>query len=78
MEHGAAHLYSVRLLLPRFVLSAVVINCAPLFPVRRQVTTGLHDQGFREHPDWGTWWHNYALDQTGVWQIITTGALVAG
>jgi len=63
---GVRTQYSARILLPRLLMGTVLIN----FPL---------PQSFGTIPDWHTWWSNYALDQThGVWQVVTTGALVLG
>src|ERR1700704_1666971 len=80
--HGVRSQYTVRILLPRLLMGTLLINFAlPLFQVAVQASNAACDaiQSFGTIPDWRTWWNNYALDQThGVWQIITTGALVAG
>ena len=74
--------YTVRILLPRLFMAAVLINFAlPLFQVVVVASNTMCDaiQSFGTIPDWNTWWRNYALDQTsGIWQIITTGALAVG
>jgi hypothetical protein len=79
---GVRSQYSVRLLLPRLLMGTVLINFAlPLFQVAVDANNTLCDaiKSFGTIPDWNTWWTNYSLDQThGVWQIITTGALVVG
>jgi hypothetical protein len=79
---GAKTQYSARALLPRLLMGTLLINFSlPLFQVVVQASNVVCDaiQTFGTIPDWNTWWRNYALDQTGgVWQIITTGALVAG
>jgi hypothetical protein len=80
--HGIRSQFTVRALLPRLLMGTILINFAlPLFQVAVQASNAVCDaiQSFGTIPDWHTWWNNYALDQThGVWQIITTGALVAG
>jgi len=80
--HGVRSQYTVRLLLPRLLMGTILINFAlPLFQVAVQASNAACDaiQSFGTIPDWNTWWDNYRLDQThGVWQFITTGALVAG
>jgi len=79
---GVLTQYTVRTLLPRLLMGVVLINFAlPLFQVVVDASNVACDaiQSFRTIPDWNTWWHNYALDQTsGIWQIITTGALIVG
>jgi hypothetical protein len=80
--HGLRSQYTARILLPRLFMAAVLINFAlPLFQVVVVASNTMCDaiQSFGTIPDWNTWWRNYALDQTsGIWQIITTGVLVAG
>ena len=80
--HGVRSQYRVRILLPRLMMGAILINFAlPLYQVAVQASNAACDaiQSFGTIPDWNTWWRNYALDQThGVWQILTTGALVVG
>jgi hypothetical protein len=80
--HGLRSQYTARVLLPRLFMAAVLINFAlPLFQVVVVASNTMCDaiQSFGTIPDWNTWWRNYALDQTsGIWQIITTGALAVG
>ena len=80
--HGLRSQYTARILLPRLFMAAVLINFAmPLFQVVVVASNTMCDaiQTFGTIPDWNTWWKNYALDQTsGIWQIITTGALAVG
>jgi hypothetical protein len=80
--HGVRTQYTVRALLPRLLMGTLLINFAlPLFQFAVQASNAACDavQSFGTIPDWNTWWDNYRLDQThGVWQFITTGALVAG
>jgi hypothetical protein len=80
--HGLRTQYTARILLPRLFMAAVLINFAlPLFQVVVVASNTMCDaiQNFGTIPDWNTWWRSYALDQTsGIWQIITTGALAVG
>jgi len=80
--HGVRSQYSVRALLPRLLMATILINFAlPLFQVAVQASNAACDaiQSFGTIPDWNMWWNNYRLDQThGIWQFVTTGALVAG
>jgi hypothetical protein len=80
--HGVRTQYTVRMLLPRLLMGTLLINFAlPLFQLAVQASNTTCDaiQSFGTIPNWNTWWDNYRLDQThGVWQFITTGALVAG
>jgi hypothetical protein len=79
---GVRSQYAVRLLLPRLLMGTLLINFSmPLYQLVVQASNVACDaiQSFGTIPDWKTWWSNYSLDQThGVWQVITTGALVAG
>lgn len=79
---GVLTQHTVRSLLPRLFVGVILINFAlPLFQVVVDASNTACDaiQSFRTIPDWNSWWRNYALDQTsGIWQIITTGALVVG
>jgi len=79
---GVRNHYAVRLMLPRLLMGTLLINFAlPLYQVVVQASNIACDtiRGFGTIPDWKTWWTNFSLDQThGVWQIITTGALVVG
>jgi len=80
--HGVRSQYTVRIMLPRLLMGTILINFAlPLFQLAVQANNAACDaiQSFGTIPDWNAWWDNYRLDQThGVWQFITTGALVAG
>jgi hypothetical protein len=80
--HGLRSQYTARALLPRLLMGSILINFAmPLYQVVVQASNVACDaiQSFGTIPNWNTWWGNYRLDQThGVWQIITTGALVVG
>ena len=80
--HGVRSQYTVRILLPRLMMGTLLINFAmPLFQLAVQASNAMCEaiQSFGTIPDWNRWWDNYRLDQThGIWQFITTGALVAG
>lgn len=80
--HGVPSQYTVRILLPRLMMGTLLINFAlPLFQLAVQASNATCDaiQSFGTIPNWNTWWDNYRLDQThGIWQFVTTGALVAG
>jgi len=79
---GVRNQYAARQLLPRLLMGTLLINFSmPLFQVVVEASNVACDaiQSFGTIPDWKTWWSNYSLDQThGVWQVITTGALVVG
>ncbi|MEA2655177.1 MAG: hypothetical protein QOI23_542 [Chloroflexota bacterium] len=80
--HGVRSQYTVRILLPRLMMGTLLINFSlPLFQLAVQASNAACGaiQSFGTIPNWNTWWDNYRLDEThGVWQFITTGALVAG
>ncbi|MEP6751405.1 MAG: hypothetical protein ABI959_01495 [Candidatus Dormiibacterota bacterium] len=80
--HGVRSQYTVRILLPRLMMGTLLINFSmPLFQLAVQGSNAACEaiQSFGTIPNWNTWWDNYRLDQThGVWQFVTTGALVAG
>jgi len=79
---GVKTQYTVRALLPRLLMGTLLINFSlPLFQLAVHASNVACDaiQSFGTIPNWNTWWDNYRLDQThGIWQFITTGALVAG
>jgi hypothetical protein len=81
-SHSVRGQYALRILLPRLFMGALLINVSqPLFQGAVQISNAVCDaiQSFGTIPNSNTWWDNYRLDQThGVWQFITTGALVAG
>jgi hypothetical protein len=74
--------YAARFMLPRLLMGTLLINFAlPLFQLVVQASNVACEAigSFGTIPDWKTWWGNFTLDQTqGVWQIVTTGALVVG
>ena len=74
--------YAARFMLPRLLMGTLLINFAlPLFQLVVQASNVACEAigSFGTIPDWKTWWSNFTLDQTqGVWQIVTTGALVVG
>ena len=80
--HGVRSQYTLRMLLPRLMMGTLLINFSlPLFQLAVHASNVACDaiQSFGTIPNWNTWWDNYRLDQThGIWQFITTGALVAG
>jgi hypothetical protein len=80
-SHSVRSQYAVRILFPRLFMGAILINVSqPLFQGAVQISNTACDaiQSFGTIPSSDTWWDNYRLDQThGVWQFVTTGALVA-
>ncbi|HVC75545.1 MAG TPA: hypothetical protein VND96_03405 [Candidatus Micrarchaeaceae archaeon] len=79
---GVRSQYTVRMLLPRLMMGTLLINFSlPLFQVAVHASNVACDAilTFGTIPDWNTWWDNYRLDQAqGVWQFVTTAALVVG
>lgn len=81
--HGLRSLYTARILLPRLMMSAVLINFAlPLIQALVEASNTLSDtiRGFGTVPaDMGAWWQGIGVDSSpDVLQIITTAVLVMG
>jgi hypothetical protein len=80
--HGLRSLYTARILLPRLLMSVVLINFAlPLLQAVVLASNTVCDaiQTFGTLPDWSNWLHNLRLDPSaGVLQIVTTTGLLLG
>jgi hypothetical protein len=80
--HGLFTQYTARILLPRLVMAAVLINFAlPLFQMCVAATNAmcLSLQSFNVHDDLATFRANFASDpNAGTWEVITTGGLALG
>ncbi len=80
--HGLRSLYTARILLPRLLMSVVLINFAlPLLQAVVVASNTVCDaiQTFGTLPDWSNWLHNLRLDPSaGVLQIVTTTGLLLG
>ncbi len=81
--HGLRSQYTARILLPRLLMAAVLINFAlPLIQAAVQASNTACDaiQSFGTIPvDWNAWWNTLQVDPSdGVLQIITTGVLIVG
>ena len=80
--HGLRSQYTARILLPRLMMSAVLINFAlPLVQAMVQASNAACDAiwSFGTLPDWNNWLHNFGLDPSaGVMEIITTAVLLVG
>ncbi|MHB8589102.1 MAG: hypothetical protein ACYDA0_09645 [Candidatus Dormibacteraceae bacterium] len=80
--HGLRSQYTARILLPRLMMGALLINFAlPLFQmaVAASNTFCVAVQSFVTLDDPKTWWANFANDpNAGVWEIVTTGILAVG
>jgi hypothetical protein len=80
--HGLRSQYTARILLPRLLLSVVLINFAlPMLQAVVQASNAACDaiQSFGTIPDWSNWLHNLTLDPSaGILQIVATAGLVLG
>lgn len=81
--HGLRSQYTARILLPRLLMAAVLINFAmPLFQAVVQASNVACDAitSFGTIPvDWNAWWQNIRLDpSSGSLQVIASGILVVG
>ena len=81
--HGGVNSrFTARLLLPRLVMGAVLINfCMPMFQAVVGASNTLCEvvQGFGTIPDWHSWLTSFELNPgDGLWQVITTAVLVLG
>jgi len=80
--HGLRSQFTARILLPRLLMSAVLINFAlPLVQAAVLSSNVICDaiQSFGMLPDWENWLHNFRLDPSaGVLQIVATAVLIVG
>ena len=80
--HGLRSQFTARILLPRLLMSAALINFAlPLLQAVVQASNAACDaiEGFGTLPDWSNWLHNLALDPSaGTLQIVATLTLIVG
>jgi len=80
--HGLRSLYTARILLPRLVMSVVLVNFAlPLMQAVIDASNVVSDAVYKfgTIPDMNVWWNVIGLEPLGdLPQILTTGALVAG
>ena len=80
--HGLRSQYTARILLPRLLLSVVLINFAlPMLQAVVQASNAACDaiQSFGTLPDWSNWLHNLTLDpSSGILQIVATAGLILG
>ena len=78
--HGLRSQFTARIMLPRLLMSAVLINFAlPLVQAVVQASNAVCDavETFGTLPDWQNWLHNLQLDaSSGILQIITTAVLI--
>jgi hypothetical protein len=80
--HGLRSQYTARILLPRLLMGAVLINFSlPLLQmvIAASNTICLALRDFATFDDPRVWFSNFVLNPTaGVWDILTTGALALG
>src|SRR5256885_7851715 len=79
---GVRSQYSARVLLPRFILAAVLINFSqPMFQAAVTASNTLSGVigHFQTIPDWSSWWHTFTINpQDSVFEVIATTTLVFG
>jgi hypothetical protein len=80
--HGLRSQFTARIMLPRLMMSAVLINFSlPLVQALVQASNAACDaiQTFGTLPDWQNWLQNLMLDPSaGPLQIVATAVLVVG
>jgi hypothetical protein len=81
--HGLRSLYTARILLPRLLMSVILINFAlPLIQAIVDASNVISDVIYRFGtipPDMRVWWYGMGLESSvGLPQLITTAVLVAG
>jgi hypothetical protein len=80
--HGLRSQFTARILLPRLMISVVLINFAlPLLQAVVQASNAACDAilSFGTLPDWSNWLNNLTLDPSaGVLQIVATAVLILG
>jgi hypothetical protein len=80
--HGLRSQFTARILLPRLLMSVVLINFAlPMLQAVVQASNVACDaiESFGFLPDWSNWLHNLTLDPSaGVLQIVATTGLILG
>ena len=80
--HGLRSQFTARILLPRLLMSAALINFAlPLLQAVVQASNAACDaiESFGTLPDWSNWLHNLTLDPSaGSLQIVATSTLIVG
>jgi hypothetical protein len=80
--HGLRSQYTARILLPRLLMGAVLINFSqPLLQMVIEASNTISGalQSFATFDDPRIWWTNFASNPTtSTWEIFTTGALAVG
>jgi hypothetical protein len=81
-SQGVRSQFTVRVLLPRLVMAAVLINFAmPMFQAVVSISNTVSDVVYRfgSIPEWSGWLHTFSVNpQDGIWQLLTTAVLVVG
>jgi hypothetical protein len=80
--HGLRSQYTARILLPRLLMGAVLINFSqPLLQMVVEASNTICNalQSFAVFDDPRVWWTNFAMAPGGgMWEIVTTAALAIG
>jgi hypothetical protein len=80
--HGLRSQYTARILLPRLLMAALLINFSlPLFQMVVDASNTVSEalRSFVVFDDPSHWWAGFASDPTtGLWEILTTALLAAG
>ena len=78
--HGARSQFTARVMLPRLLMGAVLINFSlPMFQALVMVSNTVCDivMRFGTIPDWSVWLHTFKLNPgDGLWKVVTTAVLV--
>ncbi len=81
-SHGLRSQFTARILLPRLLISVVLINFAlPMLQAVVQASNAACDAivSFGTLPNWSSWMHNLTLDPSaGPLQIVATATLILG
>jgi hypothetical protein len=81
-SHGLRSQFTARILLPRLLISVVLINFAlPMLQAVVQASNAACDAivSFGTLPNWSHWMHNLTLDPSaGILQIVATTGLILG
>ncbi|GAC1687377.1 MAG: hypothetical protein PVS2B1_08110 [Candidatus Dormibacteraceae bacterium] len=79
--HGLRSQYTARILLPRLLMGAVLINFSqPLLQMVIEASNTLCHalQSYATFDDPRIWWANFATPGPGTWELLTTAALAFG
>lgn len=80
--HGVRSQYTARVLLPRILMGAILVNFAmPMFQAAVGVSNVLSGAVYRfgSIPDWNAWLHTFSVrPEDGLWEVLTTAVLILG